>query len=259
MPTYRKLHTKILDSYDFSEMPDDFTRVFWLLLIVVVDSEGRAIENPSWLRSKMFPLRSDIESQQIECTITWLQDRGLIVRYQVDGRAYFYLKNFKKYQTGTEKEAKSQLPGPPEELQSNSRETPEAVEVAASASASDPASVTEPEEKREEEKTREVEPLPSPLPPNIFTVYEEEIGMLTPMIADALDDAEKTYPPGWVEDALHEAALNNARNWKYAEACLKSWRKKGHTVSSLQQPTPVHVPQKVLVDLPNGKTLERTI
>ena len=30
--------------------------------------------------------------------------------------------------------------------------------------------------------------------PNIFTMYEENIGLLTPMIAEELRDAEKTYP-----------------------------------------------------------------
>jgi len=39
---------------------------------------------------------------------------------------------------------------------------------------------------------------PPPERPNIFKLYEENIGPLTPLIADALKDAEKTYPPEWV-------------------------------------------------------------
>lgn len=142
MPTYRKLHTKILDSYDFAEMPNDFTRVFWMLLIVVVDSEGRAVDHPAWLRSKMFPLREDIKHEAIEAALAWLAERELIVRYAVSGRQYFYVASFKKHQTGTEKEAKSVLPAPEEGqelLKSRSGVDREKVCAAASASVSDSA------------------------------------------------------------------------------------------------------------------------
>jgi DnaD/phage-associated family protein len=64
--------------------------------------------------------------------------------------------------------------------------------------------------------------------PNIFKLYEENIGPLTPLIADALKDAEQTYPPEWVAEALETAVKNNKRNWKYAEAILRRWKEEGH-------------------------------
>jgi DNA replication protein len=63
--------------------------------------------------------------------------------------------------------------------------------------------------------------------PNIFRLYEENIGPLTPMIADALNDAESTYPPAWVAQAIELAVKHNKRNWKYAEAILKRWKEEG--------------------------------
>jgi hypothetical protein len=125
MPKYRQLHTKIVDSYDFNDMPDDFTRVFWLLLTVTSDSEGRSIDNPSWLRSKMFPMREDVKAAQINNAVEWLAKRGMIVRYQVSGHNYFYIPTFKSYQSGSEKEGKSVLPEPPDELPTYSEPTPE--------------------------------------------------------------------------------------------------------------------------------------
>lgn len=62
---------------------------------------------------------------------------------------------------------------------------------------------------------------------NVFTVYEHNIGVLTPMIADALKDAEDTYGPVWVCAAIQEAVASNARSWKYCEAILKRWSKDG--------------------------------
>ena len=69
---------------------------------------------------------------------------------------------------------------------------------------------------------------PPPERPNIFKLYEENIGPLTPLLADALKDAEQTYPPDWVAEALEIAVLKNKRNWKYVEAILKRWKVEGH-------------------------------
>ena len=69
---------------------------------------------------------------------------------------------------------------------------------------------------------------PQPDRPNIFKLYEENIGPLTPLIADALKDAEQTYPPEWVAEALEIAVKNNKRNWKYAEAILRRFKEEGH-------------------------------
>jgi len=63
--------------------------------------------------------------------------------------------------------------------------------------------------------------------PNVFKLYEENFGPLTPMLADALKDAEETYSDEWVAEAMEVALKNNVRNWKYVEAVLKRWREKG--------------------------------
>ena len=63
--------------------------------------------------------------------------------------------------------------------------------------------------------------------PNIFTLYEENIGLLTPLIADELREAEQTYPAAWIEDAFREAVSLNKRSWKYIRAILERWRTEG--------------------------------
>ena len=59
--------------------------------------------------------------------------------------------------------------------------------------------------------------------PNIFALYESNIGMLSPMIADELKEAEALYPIEWIEDAFREAALQNVRNWRYIARILERW------------------------------------
>jgi DnaD/phage-associated family protein len=63
--------------------------------------------------------------------------------------------------------------------------------------------------------------------PNVFKLYEENIGALTPLIADTLKDAEETYQTEWIAEAIELAVKNNKRNWKYCEAILKRWKEEG--------------------------------
>ena len=63
--------------------------------------------------------------------------------------------------------------------------------------------------------------------PNIFGLYEQHIGPLTPMIAETLREAEETYPPNWIEEAVRIAVENNVRKWRYIEAILNSWKEEG--------------------------------
>jgi DNA replication protein len=63
--------------------------------------------------------------------------------------------------------------------------------------------------------------------PNIFRLYEENIGPLTPLIADALKDAEEIYTAEWVAETIDLAVRNNKRSWRYCEAILKRWKEEG--------------------------------
>jgi DNA replication protein len=63
--------------------------------------------------------------------------------------------------------------------------------------------------------------------PNIFVLYEQNIGPLTPMIADQLRDAEESYPAAWIEEAIEIAVNNNARKWAYVSSVLERWKTEG--------------------------------
>jgi len=63
--------------------------------------------------------------------------------------------------------------------------------------------------------------------PDIFTLYEQDIGMITPTIAEELREAEKVYPKDWIRDAIKEAVNQNVRKWKYISAILESWTTEG--------------------------------
>jgi DNA replication protein len=63
--------------------------------------------------------------------------------------------------------------------------------------------------------------------PNLFRLYEENMGPLTPLIADALKDAEKSYAAEWIAEAIELAVKHNKRSWRYCEAILRRWKEEG--------------------------------
>jgi DnaD/phage-associated family protein len=70
---------------------------------------------------------------------------------------------------------------------------------------------------------------------NIFKLYEENVGALTPLLSDMLREAEKNYPAAWFEEAFEIAVSRNIRNWKYVEAILARWKEKGKDERKDQQ------------------------
>ncbi len=63
--------------------------------------------------------------------------------------------------------------------------------------------------------------------PNIFVLYEQNIGPLTPLLAEELMEAEDTYPESWIEDAVREAVELNKRSWRYVQRILERWAAEG--------------------------------
>lgn len=62
---------------------------------------------------------------------------------------------------------------------------------------------------------------------DIFVLYEQNVGLVQPIIAQELAEAEETYPPDWIEDAFRIAAERNVRNWRYIRAILQRWQTEG--------------------------------
>jgi DnaD/phage-associated family protein len=73
--------------------------------------------------------------------------------------------------------------------------------------------------------------------PNIFELYEDNIGLLSPLLADELRDAEATYPSDWIGDAFRIAVANNVRKWSYIQAILESWATEGRGDGTTQRGT----------------------
>jgi len=63
--------------------------------------------------------------------------------------------------------------------------------------------------------------------PTIFLLYEQNVGMLTPLVAEELREAEERFPAEWIEEAFRLAIQQNKRKWSYIRAILKRWETEG--------------------------------
>jgi DnaD/phage-associated family protein len=73
--------------------------------------------------------------------------------------------------------------------------------------------------------------------PSVFSLYEKNIGLLTPLLTDQIETAMELYPLEWIEDAIREAVTYNKRNWRYVQRVLENWsvNGRGDTQSRVNQ------------------------
>lgn len=87
-------------------------------------------------------------------------------------------------------------------------------------------------------------PPNGPLPeerPALFTLYEQNIGLVTPLLLDELREAEDRYPAHWIEDAIREAVRANARSWRYIKKVLERWAAHGRQDAQARAERPIDV------------------
>jgi DnaD/phage-associated family protein len=70
-------------------------------------------------------------------------------------------------------------------------------------------------------------PRVEPERPTVFRLYEQNIGLLSPLIAEQLVRALEKYPREWIEDAIGEAAAYNKRSLRYIQRILQNWATSG--------------------------------
>jgi DNA replication protein len=77
--------------------------------------------------------------------------------------------------------------------------------------------------------------------PAILALYEQNIGLITPMLIEELREAEERYPANWIEDAIREAVRANARSWRYIRKVLERWAANGRQDATNHTERPIDV------------------
>lgn len=222
MPQYRKLHVKATESLDINDMPDDFTRLLWVMLPLGLCREGRGMDNPAWIKAKIMPLRNDVSTDDIIHAMDWYTDHCMIESYEVNGRQYFQVINWEKYQGNTSKEAAS--PYPPKPLSESFDEGENSnsgvgQELLQSKSVSD--TDTDADAKTDTDGSVSVDFE------TVVNAYENNIGIITKKMSSTIKDASTKYPIPWIVEAIVIAGDKGVRKWNYVEGILRNWQVEG--------------------------------
>lgn len=73
-------------------------------------------------------------------------------------------------------------------------------------------------------------------PPEIYSLYEQNIGILTPIMSEKLTEAEDKYPAEWIKEAVGIAVEQNRRSWAYVSRILERWDMEGRDESGDGKP-----------------------
>lgn len=80
--------------------------------------------------------------------------------------------------------------------------------------------------------------------PNIFVLYEQNIGVLSPLVADQLREMERSYPAEWIDEAFDLAVAANKRALRYIQAILRRWETEGKDNGEITQRNPARGPDR---------------
>jgi len=185
-------------------------RLLFIGLWCLADCEGRVEDRPERIKVELLPFE---RGNPVNGLLAALADASLIHRYEVEGRPYIQVINFKKHQHPHPKEAPSQIPaptfsGPVNEKPRNSKTNRvgngewgdggmgNGIATPATARARDPA--------------------------NIFALFEELTGRPVPtvILAEEMEEAANEHTADCIAYAFREAAANEACTWSYVKAIL---------------------------------------
>lgn len=183
-------------------------RYLFMGLISNADDEGYGRANPKLLKSLLFPYDDGLRTSDLQKWLSRLGGFKMVVLYEVNGQAYYYLPNFIRYQT-INRPTKSSIPKP--------EDSTHGVLTEGSLSAHGALTPNRKEENRREENkiTR------------VRSFYENHVGMLNRHIATCLSGFLDEMEPEVVERAISIAAGKGVSNWKYINTILSSWLDKG--------------------------------
>lgn len=103
----RTIKPSFFKDEEIADLPP-LCRLLFQGLWLMADAQGRLEDRPRRIKAECLPY-DDVDVDEM---LQLLHDRRFIVRYEVDGRACIYVRNFLKHQrlSGKEAEVKSELP-----------------------------------------------------------------------------------------------------------------------------------------------------
>lgn len=91
MPRIRSIHPDIADDEVVAELSAYAFRT-WVMLWTYLDDDGRGVDSAKLWAGKLYSLNDKMTAERVEKDLSELEERGLLIRYEVDGRRYLTCK-----------------------------------------------------------------------------------------------------------------------------------------------------------------------
>ena len=229
-------------------------------LIVNCDDYGIMDARLKVLAARLYPLK-DIRTEQIENALQALSSAGLVTRYTVDGKPFVQMKTWERHQQIRAK--KSKYPAPDgnyktSEDKCNHMKSDDII-CPRNPIQSNPIEIVT--RAREDDGGDELTKIAEMLD----RVYQaaEGIGLSGTSALQHADRLAADYTADWVLEAIRRAsnAPKDAWSWRYIEAILRSWKKKGGIDSEAPVPEKPKKRTETYIYVKNGveHTYEREV
>ena len=211
-------------------------RLLFIGLWGIADRAGRLEDRPKKIKAEVFPY----DEVNVDSFLGELARLGFILRYEVEGERYIQIVHFDKHQNPHPREAPSNIPaaGPCPSLApagsclGNTQDLPSRAES--------PSLTTDSPSQGLLTTTTEAVTLVEPTTTQKNNPQQEKdefvvvVDLLSKNICpvsnqvetDLVRDWLANMPPGWVMEAVQQAALGKARSLRYVDTILRAWAAK---------------------------------
>ena len=195
-------------------------RLLFIGLWGLADREGRLEDRPKKIKAEVFPY----DEVNVDSFLGELGKRSFIIRYEAGGNHYIQIVNFDKHQNPHPRETPSTIPAPAGSCQGNALDM--------SSRAESPSLTTESSFQGLLTTTTTTTSannisLPSTEKDEFAVVVDlisKNICLVSnPVESDMIRDWLAQMPPGWVAEAIRQAALGKARSIRYVDKILQTW------------------------------------
>lgn len=230
MPRIRSIKPQFWLDENLGGLPRD-ARLLYIGLWNLADDSGVFRWRSMQIKVQLFPYDSDVDAGQVERWLNMLVEIGDIEKVENNGQSFGRIKSFLEHQKIDRPSKQRFLEDPTKTLRTGSESSGSAL-------------AKEKEEEREMEEgkeTREKKVLSGRRPDQdepeknltagvlseqmaeIATLYEANVGRITEVVGQELNDALRTYGDEKLKEAIKETARQGKRTWRYVAGILRNW------------------------------------
>lgn len=246
MPRIRTIKPQFWLDENLGKIPRD-ARLLYIGLWNLADDTGVFQWRPARIKAQLFPYDADLTPEDITAWLDLLVEAGDVIHYSYGNEDFGYIKSFLEHQTIKKPSQYTFAPLPRGTIeeplpQDSTGAPPEGYQVGTSGEVvgNQWGTTSEPVPLGNRVLGNRLKGIGNRLKDNrnpaevdvgldsevgkVFTYYEENIGKLTPLVADGIKEWLQDHPPERIIKAIKEAVIHGVKTPAYINAVLENMK-----------------------------------